>query len=143
MTDFWASRTGDQLIPSDSESWAEFARVPFGKALHVEVKQPRNPGHHRKFFTLVHRMANALGVNSEALRDHLTVRAGHVNIVKTKDGIREYPASIAFAKMDQTEFNQFFNRCVVTIAEDWGLRRPDILDAVRDLIDGGLPEQKK
>ncbi len=140
--DFWASRSGNHLIPSDSESWAEFARVPFGKPLHVAVKQPRNSGHHRKFFALVHRMANALGVNPEGLRDHLTVRAGHVNIVKTEDGIREYPASIAFAVMDQTEFNQFFNRCVVAICEDWGIKRPDVLDAVRDLIDGGLPDHK-
>ena len=142
MVDLWGQRSGDCLAPIDAESWGEFSKIPFGKPLHIEIKQKRNPLHHRKFFALVHRMANALGVNSEALRAHLTVRAGHVNIVKTKDGIREYPASIAFSTMDQTEFNDFFNRCVVIIAEDWGMRRPDVLDAVRDLIDGGLPERK-
>ncbi len=87
-------------------------------------------------------MASALGVNPEGLRDHLTVRAGHVIVVKTKDGIREYPASIAFANMDQLAFNDFFNRCVVVICDDWGLRRPDVLDAVRDLLEGGAPERR-
>ncbi len=142
MTDFWGIRAGNSISPTDAESWSEFCRVPIGKPLHIEVKQPRNSQHHRLFFALVHRMAQALGVNSEALRDHLTVRAGHVNVVKTKDGIREYPASIAFHAMDQLEFNQFFNRCVVAICEDWGMKKPDLLDAVRDLIDGGLPDHK-
>lgn len=138
---FWAQRSGDNLVPADAESWAEFSRVPFGKPLHVEVKQPRNGAHHRLFFALIHRMANALGVNAEALRDHLTVRAGHVNTVKTAGKVLQYPASIAFHKMDQTEFSQFFQQCVTVLCEDWGMKRPDVLDACKDLIDGGTEKR--
>jgi len=86
---------------------------------------------------LVHRIADGIGCEPEALSDHLKVRAGHVNIVRTRGGVKHYPASISFAAMDQTKFSDFFNRCVAIIVEDLGIRRPDVLDQVRDLIDGG------
>ncbi len=135
--DFWAKRIGNDLHPIDAESAAEFSRVPFGKLLHIEVKQPRNGAHHRLYWALVHRIASAVGANPEALSDHLKVKTGHVTTVKTRHGVKEYPASISFANMDQTSFSEFYNRCIVVICEDLGMRRPDVLDACRDLIDGG------
>lgn len=135
--DFWAQRSGDNLIPCDVESAMEFSRVPFGKPLHVEVKQPRNGAHHRLYWALVHRIANSIGCSPEALSSHLKVSTGHVIAVRTKDGVKEYPASISFAAMDQTAFHDFYNRCIEVICTDLGIARPDILDACRDLIDGG------
>lgn len=132
---FWAIRRGNSLIPDMSDSASEMAKLPFGKRLHVEVKQPRNPGRHRLFFALCHRIADAIDVNAEALRDHLTVKAGHYYEVKTRDGMCRYPKSIAWSKMDETAFKEFFDRCVRIIYDDFGIARPDILDAVGDLLE--------
>lgn len=141
MSDFWASRVGDSLTPVDAESFAAFSKLPFGRPLHIEAKQPRNGAHHRLYWALVHRIANAVGCAPEALSSHLKVRTGHVATVRTKDGLREYPASISFAALDQTQFSEFYNRCITVICEDLGLRRPDILEACKDLIDGGTEKR--
>lgn len=135
--DFWAYRQAERLIPVDPESATQFGKIPFGKPVHVEVKQPRNGAHHRLYWALVHRIANSIGCSPEALSSHLKVSTGHVIAVRTKDGVKEYPASISFAAMDQTAFHDFYNRCITVICEDLGIARPDILDACRDLIDGG------
>lgn len=138
MTDLWAIRQGTySLSAADPESAAQLAKVPRGTLVHVEVRQPRNIAHHRLFWALVHRIADGIGCDAEALADHLKVRAGHVRTVNTQLGVKEYPASISFAAMDQAKFSDFFNRCVTIIVEDLGIRRPDVLDQVKDLIDGG------
>ena len=135
MSDFWAIRRGDTLLAADAESAAQFAKIPREKLVHVEVRQPRNGAHHRLYWALVHRIAEGLGCDAEALSDHLKVRAGCVRTVNTREGVKEYPASISFAAMDQTKFSDFFNRCVTIIVEDLGIRRPDVLDQVRDLLE--------
>lgn len=137
MVDFWAQRSGEKLVPVDMESASEFSRIPFGKPLHVEVKQPRNGAHHRLYWALVHRIANSIGCNPEALSSHLKVSTGHIIAVRTRDGLKKYPASISFAAMDQTAFRDFYNRCITVICDDLGMRRPDVLETCRDLIDGG------
>lgn len=141
VSTFWAQRVNDTLVPVDAESWAEFSKIPRNRQIYVEAKQPRNSAHLRLYWALVHRIANAVGCTPEALSSHLKVRTGHVTTVKTKDGLREYPASISFAALDQTQFSEFYNRCITVICEDLGLRRPDILEACKDLIDGGTEKR--
>lgn len=137
MASFWAKRDASGLIPTDAESWAVLAKVPFGKLVYVEVKQPRNGRHLRWFWVITTRIASAIGCNVDALASHLKVRTGHVNIIKTKDGIKEYPASISYASMpDESKFQDFTNRCVQVIVEDLGMKRPDVLDAIKDVLDG-------
>lgn len=121
-------------MPSEGESATVFSRLPLGSSLHVEVRRPRNGKHHRLYWVLCHRMANAIGCDSEALSDFLKVKTGHVRIVKTKDGIEEFPASISYASMDQDQFREFFDKCIIIISEKFGIARPDILDAIADLI---------
>lgn len=135
MAELWVRRKGMSLVPADTDSAEILAKLPFEKALRVEVKVPRNAGRHRLFFALVHRIAKAVDVNPEALRDHLTVEAGHFYEVKTKKGVRRYPKSIAWSRMDETEFRDFFEACVRVIYQDWGIARSDVLDAVSDLLE--------
>lgn len=132
--DFWAHRRGDTLTASDGESSAVFSKLPIGPLFHVEVKQPRNGGFHRLYWMLCQRIGNAVGAEAETVSDLLKVRTGHVNVVMTKHGVQKFPASISFAKMDETNFRKFFDKCVVVICEDFGMARPDVLLAVEDLI---------
>lgn len=135
MTDFWAIRKGDALHVTDTESAAAFSKVPFGKPVHVQVRQPRNGQHHRLYWTLCQRIADAVGADAENVSDILKIETGHCVTVKSrKHGELRLPRSISFAKMDQTAFREFFDRCITVICETWGTQRADVLATVEDLI---------
>lgn len=132
MTVLWLRRAGNALYPDGDESVAEFSKLRFGKPLHCEVKQPRNGAHHRLFWAICARVANGIGADSENVSDVLKIASGHYTLVKSKSlGEVKLPKSISFAAMDQTDFAQFFERCLVVIFEEWGIDR----EAFSDLID--------
>lgn len=134
MVDFWAIRKGDYLVPDGAESAAAFSKIPFGKPVKVEAKQPRNAAHLRLYWKLCARIAEAVGAERETVSDLLKVRTGSVRIIQTKNGIEKFPTSISFVNMDQTAFSAFFERCLVVIYEEFGIARPDILPFIEDLL---------
>jgi len=115
-------RVGETLVPDSAESAAEFARLPAGKPLHVEVKQPRSGAHHRLYWSLCHRIAQAKGLNAENVSDLFKISSGHCTIIRSrKYGEIRLPKSISFASMEQTEFSAFFERCVQVAYSEWGI----------------------
>lgn len=134
MADYWAIREGMALRPFGAESATVFGKIPFGKVVHVEVKQPRNGGHHRLYWVLCKRIADAVGCEDEDIHHILKVRTGHVKQVKTKRGIEEIPLSISWAKMDQVAFEKFWDKCLHVIEAEFGIVRPDVLAAVDDIL---------
>lgn len=128
-------RNGNALKAFGSESDAVLSKVPFGKVVYVEVKQPRNGKHHRLYWSLCSRIGDAIGVESETVSDVLKIRTGHCTNVQTKRGILQLPKSISFAAMDQTEFREFFEKAVTVIVSEWGIARSDVLDCVKDLLE--------
>lgn len=134
MVEFWAYRKGNTLVPSEGESAAIFSRLPFSSSVHVEVKKPRSGAQHRLYWLLCQRIGNAVGVEAETVSDLLKIRTGHVTTVQTKRGVERFPKSIAYASMDQTQFQAFFDRCLVVISEEFGIARPDLLAVMEDLI---------
>lgn len=140
MTTFWAERYGESLRPSDPESGAQLGKLPFGKSLKVEVIRPRNARRHRLFWLMCERVAAAIGADSDVVADLLKIETGHCTIIKSaRYGVVRIPKSISFHAMDETQFREFFNRCVVAICENWGGSRPEVLAAMEDLelIRGG------
>lgn len=136
MTIFWAERIAGALRPCDQESLEEFAKIPIGKPLQVEVRQPRNAAHHRLFWSLCARIAEARGVTAENIADVLKIATGHFTLVRTKSyGEIHIPKSISFAAMDQTAFHTFFERCVLTVYEEWQIE-PEL---VSDLL---VPQER-
>ena len=137
MAEMWCERIGGALRPADQESLDEFSKLPVGKPLHVEVKQPRNAAFHRLYWSLCARIANAKGVTAENISDVLKVATGHVTTVSTKSyGRIHIPKSISFAAMDQTAFREFFERCVVVVYDEWQIE-PEF---VNDLL---LPQERQ
>ena len=135
MADLWLIREGTNLRPFGAESAAVLSRLPFGKVLRAELKQPRNGAQHRLFWTLCARIGDAVGCEHEDISCLLKLRTGHVRRIKTKTGIEEIPMSISFAKMDQIAFKAFFDKCVHVIYNEFGIAVPDILEAVKDLLE--------
>lgn len=135
MADFFARRVGNALAPDGPDCASVLAKIPFGKLMRVEVKQPRNGNFHRLYWALCARIGDAVGVDSENISDLLKIETGHCVIVRSKTyGELRLPRSISYAAMDNAAFSDFFERCVQVIHETWGIAKPDILAAVDDLL---------
>lgn len=136
MSEFWARRSGDHLYPIGPEDHAELTKLPgMGADLLVTVKRPRNGAHHRLYWTMCQRIANAVGSEPENVSDLLKIATGHCTLVRTKGyGDVRFPKSISFAAMDQSAFSSFFERCLKVIYSEWGIARADIVAELADLL---------
>jgi hypothetical protein len=135
----WMKELGGKLVPADEASRAILTKIKTGEVVRVEVKRPRNTAHHRKFFALLHIVFE----NQEAYEnpDHLLLAlkyaVGHCEIVIAKDGSKmPLGRSIAFHKMDQSEFEAFYEKCLDVIAKYF---LPGVeTDALRAEVEGFL-----
>lgn len=129
MAELWVRRVGEALWADGNESIAEFARIPFGKALKAEVKLPRNPRYHRWFFSICHRIAGGIGSDAETVANVFKFATGHVETIKTKSyGEVKIPKSISFAKMDDLAFHEFVEKCIATAYTEWRIDPADLAD---------------
>jgi hypothetical protein len=135
----WCKEFGGKLVPADEASRAILSKIKTGDVVRVEVKRPRNTAHHRKFFALL----NVVFENQEAYEnpDHLLLAlkyaVGHCDIVIAKDGSKmPIGRSIAFHKMNQAEFEAFYEKCLDVIAKHF---LPGVeTDALRAEVEGFL-----
>lgn len=113
------------LIPTNAGSLATILeKLPSDKELRADVTQPRNLAHHKKYWALCSVVAEAMDITAEEISDILKLRTGHFELegLEVEDGKWQTVArlkSIAFHKMDQLAFNEFFERCVRVIYERW------------------------
>lgn len=135
MSEFFAIRKDGGLFPYTIESAAVMAKIPHGRAIKITTKAPRNGKMNALYWTMCARIGDAVGAEAETVSDHLKVKTGHKRIIKTKAGIVEYPDSISYAKMDNISFAAFLEKCIQVIYSDFGIARPDVLDAVSDLLE--------
>ena len=83
MTKLWVRRKDWTLVPDGDTSLDALSGIPNDKVLYVEIKQPRNVQHHRLFFALCSRIAEAMGVQTENISDVLKIATGHYTTIKT------------------------------------------------------------
>lgn len=125
----WCVRSGNALHPVDDESLIAFAKIPFGKPLQVEAKQPRNPRYHRWFFKICSRIADGIGSDAETIANVFKHATGHVTIVKTKSyGDVMIPKSIAFSQLDDLSFHDFVEKCIACAYTEWRIDPKDLAD---------------
>ncbi len=123
------------LGPLDAERLDE---LPNGSEVRATIARPRNVQHHRLFFAAL----NLVFQNQERyetldeLLAAVKVALGHCHWLTLKDGTRvALPKSIAFAKMDQTEFNAFFDRFCNLVQTKIipGLKRAELERELREM----------
>jgi hypothetical protein len=129
----------DRLIPCDDAASAMLMKIKHGDVVQVEIKRPRNIMHHRKFFALINLVFEnqAKYESPEHLLAALKASVGHCDFLPGKDGMLvAVPKSIAFHKMDQTAFNEFYDRCIDKIARHFlpGVDSDDLRREVEELI---------
>lgn len=122
--------------PLDAERLDELKN---GAEVRVTIARPRNVQHHRLFFAAL----NLVFQNQERydtldnLLAAVKVALGHCDWLTLKDGTQvAIPKSIAFSKMDQASFEQFWSRFCDLVEQKIipGLKRADMERELREMI---------
>lgn len=105
-----------------------FDKLKEDKEYIVEIKSPRNVAFHRKFWGLLHKLYEAVhpDYTIEAMREILTIKAGYYERAVTKKGVHYSAKSISFGKMDEPEFNDFYNAINIAMSNEYGINLEDI-----------------
>jgi hypothetical protein len=91
-----------------------------GDLVMVEVKRPRNIQHHRLYWALVTLVwqNQERYPTAEDLHEAIKISVGLRTTIQLPNGEVGYiPGSIAFHKMDQTEFSAFYDRVCDVVAK--------------------------
>lgn len=112
------SVTKNALLPLDDRARELMAKLKLGDKVLVKVHRPRYIEHHRLTMSVLNKIADAKGVPVETLLTWLQVAMGRVDFVKLPNGkVVASRQSIAFASMDQTEFQRWWDEAWRLISE--------------------------
>jgi len=108
-------------------------KVPLNEPIEFEFTKKRNLKFHKKFFALLNMVyENQEQYNNiEHLRKDLTISAGYYDLRFNIEGVEVKEAkSISFAKMDDTEFSEFYNRIVDVVVKWLGIDKQEIIENI-------------
>jgi hypothetical protein len=115
-------KKGMALHPSDEASLKGLMRMGDGECVLVSVVRPRVAAQLRRYFALV----TEIGLNQDPPRDkdsidhELRIRAGHYDVILI-DGIEcRIPKRIAFEKLSQDDWEDYFQRVELAICQTFG-----------------------
>lgn len=117
---FFVKADSGELVPWDDIDARYVAKLGAGETVEFTPRKVRNPAHHRKMMALVQRCFEYQNIyrNVQDFITEMKVAVGHYEEYITSEGQLVYlPKSMAFANMDQTEFDPFYKKCVVWMAE--------------------------
>jgi hypothetical protein len=141
MTKFFAAKHLGSLRAIDQAGEEIIGNVGQGEIVQLEIKRPRNIKHHRMYWALVTLVHENLDGDryktADDLHAALKVAAGiGSRIVLPSNEVVVIPGSIAFHKMDQTAFDEFYDRICDLIAKHFlpGVTKADLKNEVALLI---------
>lgn len=122
MARFLAQKHLGSLRPADEAGEDALRKIGNGEVVSIELKRPRNIKHHRMFWalmTIVHsNMDEARYPTVEDLVAAVKIAAGlRTRIVLPNGDVGFIPGSIAFHKMDQSEFGAFYDKVCDLLAK--------------------------
>jgi len=122
MARFLVSKHLNSLRPVDEGGEDALRKIGQGELVMVEVKRPRNLKHHRLYWALVslvwQNMDGDRYPTAEDLHSAIKIAAGLRTMIQLPDGTVGFiPGSIAFHKMDQTAFSEFYDRVCDLVAK--------------------------
>lgn len=117
-------RTGEWQPLNDHDRETSDKIPSMEEALFV-MQRPRNSAFHRKYFAMLKIVFDNQEQfkNQEHLRHYLQMKAGFVDIVATPNGTMHLPSSIAYDKMDATQFEDLYEKVLVEVLSFINLER--------------------
>ena len=141
MAKFLAAKHLNSLRPVDEAGEDALRKIGQGDIVKVEVRKPRNVQHHRLFWALMSLVWQQLDHEEypsvEDLVARVKIATGHRQRIEMGNGMVAFiPKSIAFAKMDQTAFSDFYERVCDLIASKIlpGISKGDLKREVEIMI---------
>ena len=125
-------KKGDALVSFDDEAAEVLRKWKPGVMIEVEAKKPRNSQFHRKLFAMLNIVFRNTDKfkNMDELLYFVKIETGHTDIVELKTIAFRIPRSIAFNKMNEDEFGQFYNKAVDVCLLEVPIDRADLADQV-------------
>lgn len=110
----------DNLRAIDEPGTDALRKLKNGALVLVEVKQPRNPQHHRKLFAMLNIVLQNQDYykSLDTLLSACKLATGHAEIIRTKRGDVAIPKSISFTSLSQADFNAFYDAAVSWVVEE-------------------------
>jgi Protein of unknown function (DUF1367) len=115
---YFVKTMGGALKAADGLSEEYLDTLGTGEVIRGRFVKDRNPGHHRKFFGLLNLVFKNQEkyLSQEALRFAVSIQSGYVEEIRLAGDVVAFkPQSISWAKMDQTEFEKFYNAALQAI----------------------------
>ena len=133
-------RTVSGFKAADDAAVEAMRKLAQGEVVRVELRRPRNPQFHRKFFALLQLVRDSTDAwpTVEALLVALKFEMGHVDRFRLSTGDEvQVPRSISFGSMDDHEFTSFYERALVTLADmAGGIESDHLREAVLEQLGG-------
>lgn len=119
MTDLLFVKGIEALMPYDQDAKDAIGKMKSGDVVRVKgVTRPRNPHHHRLYWAMLSKIVDNTDMfqDPEQLHYMLKIAIGHTRpFINSKGQVFYEPLPTDFASMDQTEFDNYFDRCVNVI----------------------------
>jgi len=112
------------LYPFDEESKLSIDKLPLDTFLYLETRRPRNNGHHRKYFAMLNIIkanfpdTTLCAPSIDILHEGVKEKLGMWKIAFLGDMVMKIYDTISFEKMDQEEFEAFYDKAV-QVCLDW------------------------
>lgn len=122
--EFWLVRKGNALVPEFHGDLDRIQAIPQGQRVRVEIKQGRSLPRLKLYWRMLSyvRDATDCAPTSEYLHSAVKLELGFGTPVKLRNGMMVLvPSSIAFDKMDEPTFTDFFNRASEYLAATYGM----------------------
>lgn len=126
-----------QLKPCYDSDAELLKKIKAGDEVEITLTKPRNIKFHRKFFALINLVFQNQEIynNPEHLRYDLTIEAGFYDVTYNWLGEEIKRAkSISFAKMEEPEFAELYNRFSDAIVRCFKFEKEDIEENINDFF---------
>lgn len=120
------------FYPADEDSETYMKKLSAEEIYYNDIKRSRNYLYHKKFFAMIgigHK-ATTLPFTFDRYRKFMTMKSGHFDSW-TYDGYTNFEAkSINFETIDQTEFEEIYEKVLQVVARDIGLTNEKLEEEV-------------
>lgn len=127
-------KTISGLRPAYDSDYESFKKIPLNEIIEIEYKKQRNIRFHRKLFSLLNLAYSNQNMfdNLEDMRYCLMLECNlsEIKVNKLTGEIFKVPKSLQFAKMDEVEFNEVYNRLKQYICEWLGVTNEQINEEI-------------
>lgn len=141
----FGAKDGITLHPSDTASYEALSGMQDGEIVRCEISRPRNARHHRLAFALMKEVFKNQTMYStfENMYDMLKYATGHFDMFVMPGGEKVIrPRSLAWHMMDQTEFQQWWDKFLDVILNKIipATKRADLEKRIYEMLGERGPE---